>query len=57
MLAAQPPVGPVDLNDLDAVVEQVAGQAGAVAAAAFHPDQVKAAVAAQPAVQLLVATA
>jgi hypothetical protein len=56
-LAAEPPVRPVDLNDLDAVVEQVPGQAGAVAAGAFHPDQVKAPVASQPAVQLLVAAA
>jgi alpha-D-ribose 1-methylphosphonate 5-triphosphate synthase subunit PhnL len=48
-LPAEPPVRPVDLNNRDAVVEQVAGQAGAVAAGAFHPDQVKAAVASQPA--------
>jgi len=56
-LPAEPPVRPVDLNDLDAVVEQVPGQAGVVAAGAFHPDQVKAAVASQPVAQLLVAAA
>jgi hypothetical protein len=56
-LPAEPPVRPVDLHDVDAVVEQVSGQAGAVAAAAFHSDQVQAAVASQPAVQLLVAIA
>jgi hypothetical protein len=35
-LPAGTPVRPVDLNDFDAVVEQVSGQAGAVAAGAFH---------------------
>jgi hypothetical protein len=32
------PVGPVDLDQVDAFASQVAGQAGAVGAGALHPD-------------------
>jgi hypothetical protein len=49
-LAALPaggPVWPVDLHDVDSAVQQDPGQAGAVAAGAFHPDGVQASVAAQ----------
>jgi hypothetical protein len=56
-LVAGAPVWPVDLHHRDVLVQQVAGQAGAVAAGAFDPDGVEAAVAAQPAQQLPVATA
>jgi hypothetical protein len=54
-LPAGAPVWSVDLHDGDVLVQQVAGQAGAVAASAFDPDAVQASVPAKPAQQLPVA--
>jgi hypothetical protein len=54
-LAAGAPVRPVDLHDVDPMVQQEPGQAGAVAASAFDPDHVQVPVATQPAKQLSVA--
>jgi hypothetical protein len=55
-LAAGASVWPVDLHHGDMLVQQVAGQAGAVAAGAFDPDHVWVPVATQPAKQLPVAS-
>src|SRR5512133_1130549 len=55
-LAAGASVWPVDLHHGDVLVQQVAGQAGAVAAGAFDPDRVWVPVATQPAKQLPVAS-
>ena len=56
-LAAGASVRPVDLHDIDPMVQQEPGQAGAVAAGAFDPDRVRVPVATQPAQQLSVAAA
>jgi hypothetical protein len=55
-LAAGASVWPVDLHHGDVLVQQVAGQAGAVAAGAFDPDRLQLPVPAQPAQQLPVAS-
>jgi hypothetical protein len=56
-LAAGASVGPVDLHDVDPMVQQEPGQAGAVAAGAFDPDRARGSVATQPAKQVSVAAA
>jgi hypothetical protein len=56
-LAAGASVRPVDLHDVDPMVQQEPGQAGAVAAGAFDPDRVWVPVATQPAKQVSVAAA
>ena len=48
-LAAGASVWPVDLHHGDVLVQQVAGQAGAVAAGAFDPHGIQAPVPAKPA--------
>jgi hypothetical protein len=55
MLPAGSPVGPVGLDHPHLLIEQVASQAGAVAAGALHPDHTDLSVVAKPAQQLLVA--
>ena len=54
-LAAFLPVGPVDFQHLDSGGQQVAGQPCAVAAGAFHPNQLQLPEAAQPGQQLAIA--
>src|SRR5512133_3223182 len=54
-LAAGAPVWPVDLHRGEVLVQQVAGQASAVAARAFDPDGIQASVPAKPAQQLPIA--
>ena len=48
-LPTHAPVGPVDLDHDHLLVQQVAGQAGTVAAGALHPDRVEPSMPAQPA--------
>src|SRR4029453_11675703 len=54
-LAAGPTIRPVDLDHPHLLVPQVAGQAGAVAAGAFHADATDLPVLAEPAQQLPIA--
>jgi hypothetical protein len=55
MLPAGASVGPVDLDHPHLLINQIAGQAGAVAAGALHADHTDLAVVAEPALQLPVA--
>ena len=47
-------VGPVDLENLDVMIEEEPGQARAIRAGALHPDPLDAPEVAQPGEQLLV---